>query len=61
MHGDIGCVILKNNSKRVYYDLYAETYENDPRVTFVRDAERGHTVFTPYYKTPDKSLMTRIV
>ena len=42
-------------------DLCAEIYENDPRFTFGRYAERGHTVFAPYYKTADKSLMTRIV
>ena len=62
---DCGVMIVHGTEDTVVpmkygYDLYAETYENDPRFTFVRYVGRGHKIFTAYYKKLDESLMAQI-
>ena len=63
---DCGVLIVHGTADTVVpmkygYDLYAQTYENDPRFTFLRCVGRGHKVFTAYYKTLDTKLMDQIV
>ena len=43
------------------YDLYYQTYGDDPRFTFADYVGRGHDIFTAYYKKLDENLMARIV
>ena len=43
------------------HDLYARTYENDPRFAFLRYVGRGHRIFTEYDKKLDENPMARIV